>query len=95
MPPGDHDTELAVLRLAWRLDSLDRWRERVDADLSEIGRKVDTVTRADEIAHAVAVALGDQRRRFWTWPKALLAGLGTISTLVAAQLAAHLLLGVH
>lgn len=53
----DSDLELALMRLAWRIDSLDRWRKGVEQQLGGLSQKVDSVTRAQEIAEGVAEKL--------------------------------------
>ena len=41
-------------RLGWRIDSLDRWRRDVDHRLRAAEDEIDAVTKAQEIAEAVA-----------------------------------------
>ena len=53
----DSDLELAVLRLAWRLESLDKWREEVDRQLGVLEDQVDGLTTQEEIAAAVSERL--------------------------------------
>lgn len=58
MPPqGDRDLELALLRLSWRLDALDRWRDDVTKRLDELDAQVEGLEEADRIAAAVAEAI--------------------------------------
>lgn len=56
------------MRLAWRVDVLDKWRESVERDrgefrrelegkLSELRAEIENVTKAQEIAKAVATEL--------------------------------------
>lgn len=56
------------MRLAWRLDALDKWRENIEKDreqfrrevsstFSEIRGELEAVTKAQEIASAVAEEL--------------------------------------
>lgn len=49
------DSELAIMRLAWRLDALDQWRKDVDKWCGAMDTRVGDLTRADEIADAIAV----------------------------------------
>lgn len=44
-------------RLGWRADSLDRWRRDVERRLAAAEDGIDAVTRAQEIAKAVAAEL--------------------------------------
>jgi hypothetical protein len=49
-------------RIEWRLDALDKWREaHVDPVLAQHERELDDVTRAQEIARAVADELAKER----------------------------------
>lgn len=59
MPAHDDDDRLAILRLAWRVDSLDKWRDKVDKRLDAVEEAVDSLKKADEIAQAVADKLAD------------------------------------
>jgi hypothetical protein len=50
-------------RIEWRLDALDKWREaHVDPVLAQHERELDDVTRAQEIARAVADELAKTKR---------------------------------
>lgn len=61
MPGRDprEDVELALVRNSWRIDSLDRWRDKVEKRLDTIEEAVDGLKKADEIAQAVADKLAD------------------------------------
>jgi hypothetical protein len=51
------DLELAALRLAWRVDALDKWRERVEHRLDSIEAATDAVIESQKIAAGVAAEL--------------------------------------
>lgn len=53
----DDDVSLAILRIAWRLDALDKWREQVDGRMVEFERGLRRVVEADKIGAAVADAM--------------------------------------
>lgn len=59
MPVRDDDDRLAIVRLSWRVDSLDKWRDRVDKRLDAVEDGIDGLRKADEIAQAVADKLAD------------------------------------
>lgn len=54
---AERDTELALLRLAWRVDDLDKWRTSADDRLAVLREEIDDVTEAQKIAAAVAAKL--------------------------------------
>lgn len=76
MPP-DHepgrDLELAVLRLAWRLDAIDRWREETVKQLAACEESIENLAESDRIAEAVAEAI----RQEPPTPQRIAAGLTT------------------
>lgn len=78
MPP-DHepgrDLELAVLRLAWRLDALDRWREETVKQLAACEESIENLAEADRIAEAVAEAIRQEPPTIT--PQRIAAGLTT------------------
>lgn len=51
------DLDLAIMRLAWRLDALDRWRSEVEKELAVLSETVDELAEADRIAAAVAESI--------------------------------------
>lgn len=53
----DRDAELALLRLAWRVDALDKWRDSIDNQLAVLREEIDGVTEAQKIAEGVAARL--------------------------------------
>lgn len=53
----DSDEQLAILRLAWRVDSLDRWRDKIDKRVDDCERGIEGLTKAQEIAEGVAEKL--------------------------------------
>lgn len=55
------DLELAVLRLAWRLDALDEWRREVSEQVAGNRRELERLVKADEIADAVADKVNETR----------------------------------
>ena len=59
MPGREDDDRLAIVRLAWRVDSLDKWRDRVEKRLDGVEEAVDGLKKADEIAQAVADKLAN------------------------------------
>ncbi len=54
---AERDLELALLRLAWRIDALDEWRKDVDLDRA----RLKDLVKADEIAEAVAKKVNHER----------------------------------
>lgn len=73
MPP-DRDLELALMRLAWRVDALDKWREEtVTPELALLDQRCDKLEGADEIAEAVAAAIREDPPTAQT----MVAGLAT------------------
>lgn len=62
MDSPERDLELALLRLAWRVDALDKWRERIDAFCADTTMALDGLTKADEIAEAVANKMSEAGR---------------------------------
>lgn len=48
-----------MLRLAWRVDALDRWRSEVVTEVAELRRDCDELAETDRIAQAVAAAVRD------------------------------------
>jgi hypothetical protein len=57
----DSDVELAILRLAWRVDALDDWRSDVDRRVAGNERELARLVKADEIAEAVAEKMKHER----------------------------------
>lgn len=55
------DEALAILRLAWRVDALDKWRETVDHRLAANEEGLRKVIQTDEIAEAVALRVRQDR----------------------------------
>lgn len=66
------DDELAIVRLAWRIDALDKWRSELEHDrerfraeiegkLVELRTELDGLTKAQEIAKAVSAELRKER----------------------------------
>ena len=53
----ERDSELALLRLAWRVDALDKWREGIDHQLGVLREELDGMTEAQKIAEAVTAKL--------------------------------------
>lgn len=53
----ERDLELAILRLAWRLDALDKWREQVVKQVAACEESIEGLAEADRIAAAVAEAI--------------------------------------
>lgn len=53
----DSDEALAILRLAWRVDALDKWRERVDTRLDSCEEAQDKMIETQKIAAGVAKEL--------------------------------------
>lgn len=51
------DLELAVLRLAWRVDALDKWRERVESRLDACETAQEGLVESQKIAQGVAAEL--------------------------------------
>lgn len=51
------DVELALLRLAWRVDSLDKWRERVESRLDACEMQQEQLVESQRIAEGVAAEL--------------------------------------
>ena len=45
------------MRLAWRLDALDKWRDEVMAELATLRDDCDALAESDNIAAAVAAAI--------------------------------------
>lgn len=58
---ADSDVELAVLRLAWRLDALDQWRKETDDALHELENGLRAIVNEDEIEKAVRTAVRKER----------------------------------
>lgn len=58
---ADSDVELAIMRLAWRLDALDKWREEISELVAGNRRELDRLVKADEIAEQVADRLRHER----------------------------------
>lgn len=85
------DVSLSILRLAWRLDSLDKWRDRVDKRLDDLDAKVDGVVNAQTIAEAVTDEL--EKRKTFEW--STLSKLGaTVAGLVVVAESVKGLLGL-
>lgn len=68
------DLELAVMRLAWRLDSLDKWREVVDGRVRDLDEGMRRMVNAQEIAEAVAARLSARNRLELTLAQKLIGG---------------------
>lgn len=84
MQPQDRDNELAILRLAWRVDALDKWRERIDTFCTETTATLDSLTRADEIADAVASRMEKTHTLHLTLVQRVAALVVGVSTFAAA-----------
>lgn len=67
MTPAERDLDLAVLRLAWRLDAIDEWRDKIDRRLGEHEAQLDHLMRADEIADAISERLKSERTMRLSW----------------------------
>lgn len=77
MPDGaDRDLELALLRLAWRIDALDAWRKELDVWCGLTSRTLEALTKADEIAEAVAAKMDSTRQIRFTKAQLTVAYLG-------------------
>lgn len=59
--PDDQGSELALLRIAWRLDAFDQWRTRIDLRFEALERELQRLVKADEIAEAVAAKMKSER----------------------------------
>lgn len=83
MPGRDPlETVLRVAKLEWRADAIDRWRDRLDHELSEVNARVERLAKADEIADAVAEKVdGNRKLQLSWWQKA---GAGLAAMLFAA-----------
>lgn len=57
----DSDLELALMRLAWRIDALDAWRQEISELVAGNRRELDRLVKADEIAEQVAERLRKER----------------------------------
>ena len=55
MPEGDN--ELAILRLAWRVDALDKWRKQASDEIAQLRKELENVTNEQKIAAGVAAEL--------------------------------------
>lgn len=80
--------ELAHSRVVWRVDALDKWREkRVEPELVLLRKELQGLVKADEVAHEVALLL-DTRRTvrlgFVGWTVALAAGIATVGSFVTS-----------
>lgn len=90
MTESDRET---ILRIGWRLDALDRWRDQLEPRVSGLERQVSELKKADEIAEEVAkkvnaqqhVHLSDQQRR-WAYAFGAFGALGAVSGFVALLL---------
>lgn len=47
------------MRNAWRLDALDKWRDRVDGELQQLRGEIQNMNTSEKIRAAVSDALGD------------------------------------
>lgn len=56
----DEIDERTILRLVWRVDDLDKWRETVDGRLGWLTRELERLVKADEIADAVASKMNER-----------------------------------
>ncbi len=80
---GNNDLELSILRLAWRADAIDRWRDELDAWRLTTNSILDGLTTADKIAEAVAEKMSSTRTVRFTRVQVALAFL-TVSSAWAA-----------
>lgn len=80
----ERDLDLAVLRVAWRLDALDEWRKQVEHRLGTLEDSVDVLTETDKIARAVAARVNDDRRLVLTGMQKLGATLMSLVILADA-----------
>ena len=85
MAAGEHDLELA--RLQWRVDALDKWRERVDAWRGATDDVLGELTRTEEIAEAVAEKMSEAGRIRFTKAQLAVAILGLIAAYSAPLIA--------
>ena len=60
MAEGDLDVRLA--RCEWRLEALDRWRDRVEQRMTVVEDRTGALARADEIAKIVAERVDGNRK---------------------------------
>ncbi len=81
---GERDLDLAVLRLAWRLDALDQWRaETVDPSLVRLDVKLRDIVKADEIADAVAEKMKAQGRIQLTRVQTVIAACAAVAAILS------------
>lgn len=64
------------MRLAWRLDALDQWRKDLDRWCATTDLTLDGLTKADEIATAVAEKMESTRQIRFTKAQLAVAYLG-------------------
>lgn len=90
-PDGGNPIDDALLSLAQDVATVAARLDETRADLRDtigridaLSRRVDAVTKADEIAHAVASELRDQARRRLTFSRKLAGGLIAVVMLVPA-----------
>ncbi len=74
------------MRLVWRIDALDQWRKEIEQRLGLLNSKVDGLTRADEIAEAVAQKMRQEHSLNLTIVQK---GAATLFALATLTLAAH------
>lgn len=72
------------MRLAWRLDALDTWRKSIDRDLGTLAATLGELTKADEIADAVAKKMNDTHTLHLTFVQRAAVFLVGLSSLAAA-----------
>ena len=73
----DISTDAEILRLSYRVDALEHHGRTIGAELRDLREQVDSMTKADEIAHAVAAELDSRRRARFTFTRktgAIIAG---------------------
>ena len=61
------DYEVRLAKSEWRLEALDRWRDRVEARMVELENRTAALARADEIATAVAQKVNGTRSLQLSW----------------------------
>ena len=101
MPP-DSDADLAILRLAWRLDALDQWRKEIEQRVAGNSRELERLVKADEIADAVAAKLGEAQSerltegsfrltKMQTWAAIVSVGVAGVGVILSALAQAGIL----
>jgi hypothetical protein len=88
-------SEKELLRIIWRLDALDHWRNGVDSRLAGIEKQLAELVKSDEIAEAVADKMTSQQslllsrnQRHWAVAFGIVASLGSVGGIAALVLTA-------